>query len=88
MIVFLSFETFPENLSFPMAFVAPANMEGGSGGPLRLPVGPSGAMRRHQILNISLVLKVSLQIDMVMFLLIFYSSFHSFVKTDHSRRLL
>ena len=85
---FLSFHMFPENWLFPSAFVVPANMEGGSGGPLGLPVGPSGAMRWQQIVDISLVLKASLQIDMVMFLVVFYSPFHSFLKTDHSRRLL
>ena len=84
----MCFYTFPESLSFASAFIVPVNSQGGSGGPLGLPVGPSGAMMRYEIVDISLVLKVSLQIDMVMCLVIFYSSFHSFLKTDHSRRLL
>ena len=84
----LSFHTFSENLSFSWAFAAPLNIQGGSGGHLGLPVGPSGAMRRHQIVNISLVLHALLQIDIVMLLVIFYLSFHSCLKTDHSRQLL
>ena len=57
-ICFLCFYTFPENLSFPLAFIVPLHSFGGSGGPLGLPVGPSGAMMRYQIVKISLVLKV------------------------------
>ena len=57
-ICFLSFHMFPENFSFPLVFVVPPNSQGGSGGPLGLPVGPSGAMMRYQIVTISLVLKV------------------------------
>ena len=57
-ICFVSFHTFPENWSFPRAFIVPPNSQGGSGGPLGLPVGPSGAMMRYQIVTISLVLKV------------------------------
>ena len=57
-ICFLSFYMFPENLSFPVAFIVPAHSQGGSGGPLGLPVGPSGAMMRYQIVTISLVLTV------------------------------
>ena len=53
-ICFLSFHMFPESLSFSLAFVAPANVQGRSGGPLELPVGPSGAIRRHQIVDTSL----------------------------------
>ena len=57
-ICFLCFYTFPENLSFPSAFIVPPNYLGGLGGPLVPPVGPSGAMMRYQIVSISLVLKV------------------------------
>ena len=57
-ICFVSFQTFLENWSFPSAFIVPPNSQGGSGGPLGLPVGPSGAMMRYQIDTISLVLKV------------------------------
>ena len=57
-ICFLSFQTFPENSSLLWAFIVPPNSQGGSGGPLGLPVGPSGAMMRYQIVTISLVLKV------------------------------
>ena len=87
-ICFLSFHTFPENWSFSSALIVPVNSQGGSGGPLGLPVGPSGAMMRYQIVDISLFVKVSLQIDMVMCLVIFYLSFGSFLITDHSRPLL
>ena len=57
-ICFVSFHTLHENLSCPSAFVVPPNYMGGLGGPLGLPVGPSGAMMRYQIVTISLVLKV------------------------------
>ena len=57
-ICFWCFYTFPEILSFLLAFIVPPNNQGGSGGPLGLPVGPSGAMMRYQIVTISLVLKV------------------------------
>ena len=87
-IFFSSFHTCPENLTFPLAFIVHVNSQGGSGGPLGLPVGPAGAMMRYEIVDIPLVLKVSLQTDMVMCLVIFYLSFHSFLITDHCRRLL
>ena len=45
------------------------------------------ARRRHEIVDIALVLKASLQIDMVMFWVIFNSYFHSFLKTNHYRQL-
>ena len=57
-ICFLCFYTFPENLSFPSAFIVPPNSQGGSGGPPGAPVGPSGAMMRYQIVSILLVLNV------------------------------
>ena len=85
-ICLLSFQTFPDNLSFPSAFVVPLNIQGGSGGHLGLPLGPPGAMRRHHIVDISLAFKASLHTDIVMFLVILYSSSHSLLKTDHSRR--
>ena len=56
-ICFLCFYTFPEKLSYPSVFLEPLNSQGGSGGPLGLPVGPSGAMMRYQIVPISLILK-------------------------------
>ena len=54
-ICFLCFYMFPENLSFPLAFMVPPNSQGGSGGP---PGAPSRAMMRYQIVSISLVLKI------------------------------
>ena len=57
-ISFVSFQTFLENCSFPSAFIVPPHSQGGSGGPLGLPVGPSGAMMRYQIVTMSFVLKV------------------------------
>ena len=55
--LFLYFHTFPENLPFLSAFIVPLDIRGGSGGP---PGASSGAFRgpgRHQIVDISLVLK-------------------------------
>ena len=54
---FLSLYTFLENLSFPSAFIVPAHSQGGPGGPVGFPVGPSGAMMWYQIVDILLVLK-------------------------------
>ena len=57
-ICFLCFYTFPENLSFPSAFIVPLHSFGGSGGPPGLPVGRSGAMMRCQSVRLSLVITV------------------------------
>ena len=57
-ICFLCFYTFPENLSIQSGFTLSQIGRGVLGGALVPPVGPSGAMMRYQIVNISLVLKV------------------------------
>ena len=56
-IFFMCFHTLPENWPFPLAFVVPLDTRGGLGAPLGPPVAPSGALGRHQIVDISLVLK-------------------------------
>ena len=53
-IFLLSFHMFPEKWPFVSAFTVPVDSSGGSGG---RPGAPSHALRRHQIVNIPLVLK-------------------------------
>ena len=47
-ICFLCFYTFPENLSFPSAFIVPPNSQGGSGG---APGAPSPAFGGHDAVS-------------------------------------
>ena len=56
-IFLLSFHAFLEKWPFLSAFIVPPDIDPPLGGPLGLPDGPSGALRRHQIVDISLVLK-------------------------------
>ena len=44
-IFFMSFQTFPENMPFPLAFTVRLNSRGGSGGP---PGAPRWAFRRPE----------------------------------------
>ena len=67
-----------ENGEILSTFIMHPDCAGGLGAPPGPPGGPSGALRRHQIVDISLALQAYWHIGTFMFFVIFVQSLHAF----------